>query len=75
MSVGDIVRFAVYEELKEPLTENDRIALGISTSMFLRFASLLELKFYKGLTKKTFAKVQNQPFSFFDRSSVVECYR
>ena len=46
------------------------IALGISTSLFLRFAGLLELKFYKGLTKKTFAKVQDQPFSFFDRSSV-----
>ncbi len=28
--LGDIVRFAVYEELKEPLTENDRISLGIS---------------------------------------------
>ena len=37
---------------------------------FLRFSSSLELKFYKGLTQKTFAKLQNQPFSFFDRSSV-----
>lgn len=46
------------------------LALGLSTMMFLRFASILELKFYKGLTKETFAKVQNQPFSFFDRSSV-----
>ena len=46
------------------------VALGISTASFLRFASILELKFYTGLTKETFAKVQNQPFSFFDRSSV-----
>ena len=46
------------------------LALGLSTMMFLRFASILELKFYKGLTKETFAKVQNQPFSFFDSSSV-----
>ena len=46
------------------------VALGISTASFLRFAGILELKFYKGLTKKTFAKVQDQPFSFFDRSSV-----
>ena len=46
------------------------VALGLSTASFLRFAGILELKFYKGLTKKTFAKVQDQPFSFFDRSSV-----
>ena len=46
------------------------LALGLSTMMFLRFASILELKFYKGLTKETFAKLQDQPFSFFDRSSV-----
>lgn len=44
--------------------------LGLSTMSFLSFASTLELKFYRGLTKKTFAKLQNQPFSFFDRSSV-----
>lgn len=46
------------------------LALGLCTTMFLRFASILELKFYSSLTKQTFAKVQNQPFSFFDRSSV-----
>lgn len=46
------------------------VMLGICTSLFLLFASRLELKFYKGLTKKTFAKIQEQPFSFFDRSSV-----
>ena len=46
------------------------IMLGICTSLFLLFASRLELRFYKGLTKKTFAKIQEQPFSFFDRSSV-----
>ena len=46
------------------------VALGLSTAAFIRFASLLELKFYKELTKKTFAKIQEQPFSFFDRSSV-----
>lgn len=46
------------------------VMLGICTSLFLLFASRLELKFYKGLTKKTFAKIQQQPFSFFDRSSV-----
>ena len=46
------------------------MCLGICTLLFLRFAGLLELKFYKGLTKDTFAKLQNQPFSFFDRSSV-----
>ena len=46
------------------------LGLGLCTALFLRFAGLLELKFYKGLTKKTFAKLQDQPFSFFDRSSV-----
>lgn len=46
------------------------ISIGICTLLFLRFAGLLELKFYKGLTKNTFAKLQNQPFSFFDRTSV-----
>ena len=46
------------------------LGLGLCTSMFLRLAGILELKFYKGLTKKTFAKLQDQPFSFFDRSSV-----
>lgn len=46
------------------------LGLGLCTSLFLRFAGILELKFYKGLTKKTFAKLQDQPFSFFDRSSV-----
>lgn len=46
------------------------MCLGICTLLFIRFAGLLELKFYKGLTKDTFAKLQNQPFSFFDRSSV-----
>ena len=46
------------------------LTLGLCTTMFLRFASILELKFYSSLTKQTFAKVQNQPFSFFDRSSV-----
>ena len=46
------------------------LGLGLCTASFLRFAGILELKFYKGLTKKTFAKLQNQPFSFFDRSSV-----
>ena len=46
------------------------LCLGVCTFSFLRFAGLLELKFYKGLTKDTFAKLQNQPFSFFDRSSV-----
>ena len=46
------------------------VGLGICTALFLRFAGLLELKFYKGLTKETFAKLQDQPFSFFDRSSV-----
>ena len=46
------------------------VMLGACTSSFLMFASRLELRFYKGLTKKTFAKIQEQPFSFFDRSSV-----
>ena len=46
------------------------VGLGICTALFLRFAGILELKFYKGLTKETFAKLQDQPFSFFDRSSV-----
>ena len=46
------------------------LGLGLCTSMFLRLAGILELKFYEGLTKKTFAKLQDQPFSFFDRSSV-----
>ena len=46
------------------------LGLGLCTSSFLRFAGILELKFYKGLTKKTFTKLQDQPFSFFDRSSV-----
>ena len=41
------------------------MCLGICTLLFLRFAGLLELKFYKGLTKDTFAKLQNQPFSSF----------
>ena len=46
------------------------VCIGLCTLLFLRFAGLLELKFYKGLTKNTFSKLQNQPFSFFDRSSV-----
>ncbi len=46
------------------------LCLGMFTAMFIRFAGYLELKFYKGLTKQTFSKLQNQPFSFFDKSSV-----
>lgn len=46
------------------------VCLAICTTCFLRFAGTLELKFYEGLTKESFAKLQNQPFSFFDQSSV-----
>ena len=46
------------------------LCLGACTTMFLYFAGTLELKFYRSLTKKTFSHLQNQPFSFFDRSSV-----
>lgn len=46
------------------------LCLGMCTLMFIRFAGYLELKFYKSLTQKTFSKLQNQPFSFFDKSSV-----
>lgn len=46
------------------------VCLGVCTTLFLYFAGNLELKFYKGLTKKTFSRLQNQPFSFFDRTSV-----
>lgn len=38
--------------------------------LFLRCSGKLEIKFYKSLTTETFNKLQNQPFSFFDRSSV-----
>ncbi len=40
------------------------------TFLFIHFASVLELKFFSTLTKETFEKIQNQPFSFFDHSSV-----
>ena len=46
------------------------LGIGTCTMLFIRLGGILELKFYKGLTKETFAKLQNQPFSFFDRSSV-----
>lgn len=46
------------------------LCLGMCTLMFIRFAGYLELEFYKSLTQKTFSKLQNQPFSFFDKSSV-----
>jgi len=46
------------------------LVLGTFTTMFLYFCGTLERKFYVGLTKETFAKLQRQPFSFFDRSSV-----
>lgn len=46
------------------------LSIGACTAMFLMFGGILELKFYKGLTQKTFAKLQDQPFSFFDKSSV-----
>lgn len=44
--------------------------LACFTYLFIRFAGILEMKFYKDLTCKTFEKLQDQPFSFFDRSSV-----
>lgn len=46
------------------------LGIGTCTMLFIRLGGILELKFYKGLTKETFAKLQDQPFSFFDRSSV-----
>ena len=46
------------------------VIIGLCTASFLIFGGILERKFYEGLTKETFAKLQNQPFSFFDRSSV-----
>ena len=47
--------------------------LGICTTLFLYLGGTLELKFYKGLTKKTFAHLQNQPFSFgsFDVTKLI----
>ena len=46
------------------------IILGAFTALFLYCAGNLERKFYANLTKETFSKLQNQPFSFFDRTSV-----
>ena len=46
------------------------LVISMFTSLFLFFAGNLERKFYLNLTKETFTKLQNQPFSFFDRSSV-----
>ncbi|MCI5745775.1 MAG: ABC transporter ATP-binding protein/permease [Erysipelotrichaceae bacterium] len=46
------------------------VCIAICTYIMLTFASFLELKFYSKITKETFAKVQNQPFSFFDKNTV-----
>ena len=43
---------------------------GVFVYGFIKAGGLLEIKFYSELTKKTFHNLQNQSFSFFDRSSV-----
>ena len=46
------------------------LTLGICTFTFIQSAAILEIRFYKTITKETFEKVQNQPFTFFDHVNV-----